>query len=65
MADLILDEYRGVSKGELRQKLKEEAQKMFGPDSLENNPQKKKIPARISSPAYYFLPYHSSNPDTT
>ena len=45
MADLTLDEYRGVSKRELRQRLKEEALRMFGPDSLENNSTEKKSPA--------------------
>ena len=60
MADLTLDEYRGVSKRELRQRLKEEALRMFGPDSLENNLIEKKSPAPISSPAYYPAPAPSS-----
>ena len=60
MADLTLDEYRGVSKRELRQRLKEEALRMFGPDSFENNSTEKKSPAQISSHTYCPAPYPPS-----
>ena len=37
MTDLTLNEYRDVPEDELRKILKEEARKMFGSDSSENN----------------------------
>lgn len=36
MADLMLDEYRGISKERLSQILKEEARKIYGSGSFEN-----------------------------